>query len=92
MTGHVPDKTYCDVSDVPRPGSEFADQVSAMLGRRVRGLRIEVRDGGLVLCGRANSYHAKQLAEHAVLAVSELPLLVNEIVATRDSSVPDTGA
>jgi CheY-like chemotaxis protein len=42
-------------------------------------LKIEVRGGGLILRGRANSYHAKQLAQHALMSVTELPLIANEI-------------
>jgi len=58
--------------------------LSAVLGRRVRGLKVEVRDGGLVLRGRADSFHVKQLAQHAAMAVTELPLGANEIeVAAR---------
>ena len=58
--------------------------LSAVLGRRVRGLSIEVRGGRLVLRGRADSFHVKQLAQHAAMAVTELPLAANEIeVAAR---------
>jgi hypothetical protein len=46
---------------------------------RVRDLRLEVRGGGLVLQGRAPSYHAKQLAQQAVLEAGGLPLAANEI-------------
>lgn len=45
----------------------------------VHGLRIVVRDGGLVLEGRATCYYAKQLAQHAAMAVTGLPLLANRI-------------
>ena len=53
--------------------------VCAALGRRVRGLRIEVPEGGLVLRGRADSDHAKLLAQYAVMAVTGLPLIANKI-------------
>jgi hypothetical protein len=46
---------------------------------RVRDLSLEVRDGGLVLRGRAPSYYTKQLAQQAVLEAGSLPLLANEI-------------
>jgi hypothetical protein len=82
MTSHEPHKPRCATGDDSEPRSELADLVDAMLGRRVRDLRIEVRDGGLVLHGRANSYHAKQLAQRAVMTVMDLPLLANEIVVT----------
>lgn len=67
------DDTHC---------SPLAGLVSALVGRRVRDLRIEIRSSGLVLHGRANSYHAKQLAQHAVLSVTDLPLFANEIEVT----------
>lgn len=54
-------------------------QVSGLIGRRIRDLRIEIRAEGLILRGRANSYHAKQLAQHALLAVTDLPLAANQI-------------
>jgi hypothetical protein len=38
-----------------------------------------VRDGGLVLRGRAHTYYAKQLAQHAVMDNHPLPILANEI-------------
>lgn len=45
----------------------------------VRDLRLVIRDGGLVLEGRAACYHAKQLAQHAAMTVSGLPLRANRI-------------
>jgi hypothetical protein len=49
------------------------------LGRRVRHLRVQTREGGLVLQGRANTYHIKQLAQHALMHATRLPLVANEI-------------
>jgi len=34
---------------------------------------------GLVLRGRAQTYYAKQLAQHAVVEAAGLPILANEI-------------
>ena len=51
-----------------------------LVGRtHVRDLRVVVRDRGVVLEGRATCYYAKQLAQHAVMSVTELPLLANRI-------------
>jgi hypothetical protein len=80
MTIHEPRAPGCTAGDDGEPPSELADLVDAMLGRRVHDLRIEVRGGGIILHGRATSYHAKQLAQHAVMTVMDLPLLANEIV------------
>lgn len=49
------------------------------LGNRVRDLRVVRRGEGLVLHGWASTYHAKQLAQHAVMELSSLPILANEI-------------
>jgi hypothetical protein len=49
------------------------------LGGRVRDLRIVVREDGLILQGRAPTYHAKQLAQHAAMEVGGMPILANDI-------------
>lgn len=49
------------------------------LGNRVRDLRVVLRDGGLILLGRAPTYHAKQLAQHAAMELSDKPILANDI-------------
>ena len=49
------------------------------LGSRVRQLRVVCRDDGVVLQGSAGTYHAKQLAQHLVMEITDLPILANEI-------------
>jgi hypothetical protein len=49
------------------------------LGNRIRDLRIVVRPAGVVLQGRAPTYHAKQLAQHAAMELANLPILANDI-------------
>jgi hypothetical protein len=49
------------------------------LGNRVRDLSVLVLPGGVILQGRTSTYHAKQLAQHAVMELSPLPLLANDI-------------
>jgi hypothetical protein len=46
---------------------------------RLSGLRIELRDGGLVLGGTARSFYAKQLALNAVMRGTPLPVVRNDI-------------
>ena len=41
--------------------------------------QLAFRDNGLVLRGRVHTYHAKQLAQHAVMEASSLPIRANEI-------------
>jgi hypothetical protein len=51
-----------------------------LLGRAaLRRIRILVHEQGLILQGSAATYYAKQLAQHAALEVTGLPLLANEI-------------
>jgi len=62
-----------------------ADQLEALIQRRllgrawVRGFRVQIHKQGLVLQGRAPTYYAKQLAQHAAMEVGGLLILANEI-------------
>jgi hypothetical protein len=53
--------------------------VQARLSGRVRDLRIQVRNHGLILQGQTRTYYAKQLAQHLAMTTSDLPILANEI-------------
>jgi hypothetical protein len=53
--------------------------IERRLGNRVRDLQVVVRPTGLILRGRALTYHAKQLAQHAAMETATLPILSNEI-------------
>ena len=59
--------------------AELEEQVRCCLGRRVRDLHLTAHDYGIILQGRASSYYAKQLAQHAVMQRVPLPILANEI-------------
>ena len=48
-------------------------------GRRIRDLRIDLAEGGLVLHGWAATYYAKQLAQHAAAEAAGLPVRTNAI-------------
>jgi hypothetical protein len=68
----------------PHPkADETARQIETVVCDRligwVRGFRVVIRDGGVVLKGSTDSYHAKRVVQHAALAASRLPLLANEI-------------
>jgi hypothetical protein len=58
--------------------------LEARIRVRLRGLvcdlTVVAREHGLVLRGRAVSYYAKQLAQHAAMNITCLPILANEIV------------
>ena len=51
-----------------------------LVGRAyVRELRVLVLDRGVVLEGQAATFYAKQLAQHAAMEVTGLPLRANRI-------------
>jgi hypothetical protein len=56
----------------------LAERVRQRLGARVTEFRLECHEGCLVLRGRARTYYAKQLAQHAVLQEGVVRL-ANEI-------------
>jgi hypothetical protein len=43
----------------PQTLAELEEPVGLRLGRRLREIRLSIRDAGLVLKGRAKSHHAK---------------------------------
>jgi hypothetical protein len=49
------------------------------LGNRIRDLRVEVQEAGVILRGRTTTYHVKQLAQHAAMELGNLPVLANDI-------------
>jgi hypothetical protein len=58
---------------------QLALDLQRRLGGRVRNLRLLVRGTGLVLLGQADTHHAKQLVQHAVMEEISLPLLANQM-------------
>ncbi|MBN9120762.1 MAG: response regulator transcription factor [Planctomycetes bacterium] len=79
MTGHDLEPTRSAPGNHRDPVSSLDRLVRQVLGRRVPDLCVVIRGGGFVLRGRATSYHAKQLAQHAAMAATNLPLTANEI-------------
>ncbi len=49
------------------------------VGNRIQDLRVLVRPAGIILQGRAPTYHAKQLAQHAAMELTPVPILANDI-------------
>ena len=62
-------------------------QVRRRLGSRVRDLHVTIRSDGMILQGHAQTFHAKQLAQHAVMELAELPILANDIEVSRQQTV-----
>jgi hypothetical protein len=54
-------------------------QMVRRLAGRVRDLRIILRHNGVILQGWSGTYHAKQLAQHAAMDLTGLPVLANDI-------------
>ena len=71
--------------------SHLRQAVERRAGRRVRDLRVEwVGETGVVLHGRADSYHAKQLAQHVVGQMSGRTVLANRIAVRPARVAPVT--
>ena len=58
---------------------ELETRLQTRLTGRIRNLRLRLDESGFVLCGVARTYHAKQLAQHALMTETNLPILANEI-------------
>jgi len=58
---------------------ELEARVQSSLAGRVWGLRLMLQGNGLVLMGRTRTYYAKQLAQHAVMKTSRIPIAANAI-------------
>jgi hypothetical protein len=59
---------------------ELERRVQDRTGRRVRNLTIELSPERVVLHGRANTYHVKQLAQHGIRDLLPQVRLENAIV------------
>lgn len=60
--------------------TQAEQQVRAVTGGLIRGLRVEMNeDGHVVVTGRSATYYAKQLATHAVQAVCDVAQVHNDI-------------
>ncbi len=59
--------------------TQLETHIQTRLGSRVCQLRVVCQNEGVVLHGRARTYHAKQLAQHLVMEMINLPILANQI-------------
>jgi hypothetical protein len=59
--------------------TQIEARIRSRLSGRIRGLQVLQENNGLILQGRTPTYYAKQLAQHAVMAATDLPILANEI-------------
>ena len=67
-------------TDTPRLIAESIERVvRSRTGGTIRGLRVEVDHGSVVVSGRVRTYYTKQLITHAALAAAEDVTLTNNI-------------
>jgi hypothetical protein len=59
--------------------SRLEMHLRARLGSRASDFRVVCRNNGVILQGRARTYYAKQLAQHSIMVITDLPILANEI-------------
>jgi hypothetical protein len=59
--------------------THIEQNIRSRLNGRVMDLKLMALDDGLVLRGSARTYYTKQLAQHAVMEFTKLPILENEI-------------
>ena len=69
---------------------ELEAHVQCRLNGRLRDFRLLISEDGLVLQGRASTFYAKQLALHAVMRTTGLPILANEIEVCLSARGPNT--
>jgi len=68
-------------------GERLLEQAEAFLrrrlGGRVSGLRVLVRQGGVILQGQAFTFHVKQLVQHIAMEELRLIVVANDIEVRR---------
>jgi hypothetical protein len=63
----------------PEALARIEEHVRSRLTGLLRDFRLVFRDDGIVLRGHVHTYYAKQLAQHAVMEASSLPIRANEM-------------
>ena len=64
---------------VTHANEALASRLRQELRGRLRGVRVEVGEKGVILKGRVHTYYAKQIAQHLVMQMTELPIVTNDI-------------
>ena len=63
----------------PDPLTILENQINQRVGNRVQSLQLMLTEEGLIIQGRATTYHAKQIVQHTIMECSDLPIVRNEI-------------
>ena len=58
---------------------QIEQAVQTRTGGRVRGLRVHVVDGCVIISGRTSTYYNKQLVTHAAMEAADDALVMNEV-------------
>ncbi len=58
---------------------QIEQAVQSRTGGRVRGLRVHVVDGCVIISGRTSTYYNKQLVTHAAMEAADDALVMNEV-------------
>ena len=58
---------------------QIEQAVQSRTGGRVRGLRVRVVDGCVIISGRTSTYYNKQLVTHAAMEAADDALVMNEV-------------
>jgi osmotically-inducible protein OsmY len=58
------------------------DELEAQLPGRIRQLRVSATEKFVILSGACNSYHTKQLAQHAAMELLDSERLINDITVS----------
>src|SRR5437879_4085674 len=66
-------------STLPDEVAALESRLQHQLSGRIRDLHLLLRGHALVLRGYSRTYYAKQLAQHALMSVTNLPIVANEI-------------
>ena len=76
------EQTQTDAA-TPETLAQIEEHVRHRLGGLLRDFQLVFRDKGLVLRGHAHTYYAKQLAQHAIMEATSLPIHANELEVSR---------
>jgi hypothetical protein len=81
MSVETPTKPLPDLDERVEQLEERVEQVvQSRTSGRIRGLRVQIADGRLIITGRTSTYYNKQLATHAALDVASAGCAVqNEV-------------
>lgn len=65
--------------DTIRLLAQVEGQVRRRVGGRLRDFQLTLSPTGLILRGKASSFHVKQVVQHLVMSMLELAIAANEI-------------